>query len=108
MQKREKTGVCAAFSNCACNPLPPHPMNNNLQKYECADDPVSAPPPIEKGAELGFLHAALKSDISNNITEDDDVCHSDQNKSQLRVQVHFHISAHIWYFWSSLKSGQVT
>ena len=64
---------------------PPHPLNKNLQKYEGADDPVSAPPPIKKGAELGFLHAALKSDISNNIIEDDDDCQSDQNKSQSRV-----------------------
>ena len=64
---------------------PPHPMNKNVQKYECADDPVSAPPPIKKGAELGFVHTALKSDISNNIIEDDDDCQSDQNKSQSRV-----------------------
>ena len=64
---------------------PPHPINKKLQKYECADDPVSAPPPIKKGAELGFVHTALKSDISNNIIEDDDDCQSDQNKSQSRV-----------------------
>ena len=85
MQKREKTDVSTASVRFPTVPASPHPLNRNLQKYEGADDPVSAPPPIKKGAELGFLHAALKSDISNNIIEDDDDCQSDQNKSHSRV-----------------------
>ena len=85
MQKRENTDVSAAFVRFPTVPASPHPLTKNSQKYEGADDPVSAPPPIKKGAELGFVHAALKSDISNNIIEDDDDCQSDQNKSQSRV-----------------------
>ena len=85
IKKKEKTDMSAAFVRFLTVPASPHPMNKNLQKYEGADDPVSAPPPIKKGAELGFLHAALKSDISNNIIEDDDDCQSDQIKSKSRV-----------------------
>ena len=77
-KERKKTDMSTASVRFPTVPASPHPLNKNLQKYKCADDPVSAPPPIKKGAELGFLHAALKSDISNNIIEDDDDCHSEK------------------------------
>ena len=78
MQKRKNTDVSTASVRFPTVPASPRPLNKNLQKYEGADDPVSAPPPIKKGAELGFLHAALKSDISNNIIEDDEDCQSEK------------------------------